>query len=106
MTHRLHLLCQLLAPQNISPIAAGAGAYEPQDRMQQQKEQHAGHSTTYSLVCSKGLQLLLDEFPDGLLNSRGQTAAVLFLFTVLGVAATRQPAALPAITRPKDAKVT
>ena len=25
--------------------------------------------TTYSLVCSKGLQLLLDELPDGLLNS-------------------------------------
>jgi len=55
---------------------------------------------THSLVSGKGLQLLLDELPNGLFNGCGQAAAVLFFLAVIRLTSTGQPAALAATKTP------
>lgn len=62
-----------------------------------------GHVTMhYRLVSRIDLQLLVDEILDGILNSRGQAAAVFVLLFVLRVTASGQPAALAATDRTAD----
>jgi hypothetical protein len=56
----------------------------------------APRQLTHSLVSSKGLQLLLNELSDGLLNCWGQAAAIIFFMVVLRITATGQPAPLAA----------